>query len=265
MAAFPWGVYLVLLAASLLGAAAVLPYAFSLNRDQVEQSPLSRPQLVAANLLQSLVLAAVAAGLGLYLGAQIGLGAPVLEAALAGEPLWLLVQPWLPLAVVLGAGVGAVIVLLDWYVFRPRVPAALQARPDDMPLWMRLLAGLYGGINEEILTRLFAFTLIAWLLSRLFGTPDWVYWAANLGAALLFGLMHLPAAAGIVALDRVVVVRTLLLNGLGGLVFGWLYWQFGLLAAMLAHFSADVVLHGLWPGVVRRFLLRPPAAPPQIP
>jgi hypothetical protein len=41
------------------------------------------------------------------------------------------------------------------------------------------------------------------------------------------------------------VIRTLVLNGFAGLVFGWLYWRRGLLAAMIAHTSADVVLHVL--------------------
>jgi membrane protease YdiL (CAAX protease family) len=35
------------------------------------------------------------------------------------------------------------------------------------------------------------------------------------------------------------------LNSLAGLVFGWLYWRRGLKAAMVAHFSADLVLHVL--------------------
>lgn len=259
---YPWEVFWLLLAAGLLGGAAVLPYAFTLNRQQLADSPLSLPQLAAANLLQALVLTALSAGAGLYFAGQVGLGAPVLEAALAGQPWWPLVRPWLLLATGLGAASAALIALLDWFVFRPLVPPALQARPDDMALWKRLLASLYGGINEEILTRLFAFSLIAWLLSRLWDTPDWVFWAANLGAALLFGLFHLPSVAALVALNRVVVLRTLLLNTLGGLAFGWLYWQFGLLAAMLAHFTADLVLHGLWPWTVRRFLYRPPAVLP---
>jgi hypothetical protein len=38
---------------------------------------------------------------------------------------------------------------------------------------------------------------------------------------------------------------TELLNGIAGLVFGWLYWRNGLVAAMVAHTSADVVLHVL--------------------
>jgi membrane protease YdiL (CAAX protease family) len=62
-------------------------------------------------------------------------------------------------------------------------------------------------------------------------------------AALLLGAAHLPMAAALAPLTTVVIVRTMLLNSIGGLVFGWLYWRQGLLAAMVAHFSADVVLH----------------------
>ena len=35
---------------------------------------------------------------------------------------------------------------------------------------------------------------------------------------------------------------TSMIEKLAGIVFGWLYWRRGLLAAMLAHFSADIVL-----------------------
>ena len=68
-------------------------------------------------------------------------------------------------------------------------------------------------------------------------------WFALLVAAVLFGAGHLPAAAKIWPLDGVVIARTLLLNGIGGVAFGWLYWKRGLEAAMIAHFSADIVLH----------------------
>jgi membrane protease YdiL (CAAX protease family) len=37
--------------------------------------------------------------------------------------------------------------------------------------------------------------------------------------------------------------RTLLLNGIAGLVFGWFYVRHGLESAMLSHFCADLVLH----------------------
>jgi len=44
-----------------------------------------------------------------------------------------------------------------------------------------------------------------------------------------------------------VVTRAIVLNGLAGIVWGWLYWKSGLEAAMVSHFSADIVLHVIWP------------------
>ena len=41
------------------------------------------------------------------------------------------------------------------------------------------------------------------------------------------------------------MARALLLNGIGGVTFGWLYWKQGLEAAMVAHFTANVLVHGL--------------------
>jgi hypothetical protein len=40
-------------------------------------------------------------------------------------------------------------------------------------------------------------------------------------------------------------VRAILLNGVVGVATGYLYWRYGLEAAILAHFSADIVLHGI--------------------
>ena len=40
---------------------------------------------------------------------------------------------------------------------------------------------------------------------------------------------------------RLVVTSTFVLNGIGGLAFGWLFWTFGLESAMLAHFFADAI------------------------
>lgn len=42
------------------------------------------------------------------------------------------------------------------------------------------------------------------------------------------------------------MAHAMLGNGLGGLVFGWLYWKRGLVAA---HFATDVVLYVVAPAV----------------
>ena len=72
-----------------------------------------------------------------------------------------------------------------------------------------------------------------------------VFWIANILAAVLFGLGHLPTTSLLVALTPLVVTRAVILNGLIGIVCGWLYWKRGLESAMVAHFSADLVLHVL--------------------
>ena len=66
-------------------------------------------------------------------------------------------------------------------------------------------------------------------------------------AALVFGAAHLPAAFAIWGFGAANIARTLVLNGIAGLVFGALYWRRGLEHAMAAHFSADLVLHVIAP------------------
>jgi membrane protease YdiL (CAAX protease family) len=74
-----------------------------------------------------------------------------------------------------------------------------------------------------------------------------ILWTANILVALLFGLGHLPATATLVPLTSLVVIRAVVLNGPASLAFGYLYWAHGLESAMLAHFTADVVLHVIMP------------------
>ena len=72
--------------------------------------------------------------------------------------------------------------------------------------------------------------------------PVWAFWGANVIAAGLFGLGHLPATAALIPITGVVVVRAVVLNGTAALAFGWLFRRNGIETAMVAHFVADVVL-----------------------
>jgi membrane protease YdiL (CAAX protease family) len=67
-------------------------------------------------------------------------------------------------------------------------------------------------------------------------------WAAIVLAALLFGLAHLPALASIVEPTPLMIFRTVLLNALGGVVFGWLFWRHSLEVAMVSHAAFHVGL-----------------------
>src|SRR6185436_14797926 len=132
------------------------------------------------------------------------------------------------------------------YLFMPLQPAAIQTAGARIPRLYGFLASFYGGIAEEIITRLFLMSLLAWLIAKLQrGATGATYVAALLLAAALFAAGHLPAAAQITPLTAPVVVRVLALNGLAGVPFGILFWKRGLEHSMVAHFCADLVLHVL--------------------
>jgi membrane protease YdiL (CAAX protease family) len=130
---------------------------------------------------------------------------------------------------------------------RPLMPqeflAAVQASSSGLAT---LISGLlYGGIAEELLMRWGVMSFFAWVGWRIgqhgVGQPATVVvWLAILGAALLFGLAHLPAAAALAPLTPAFVLRTVLLNSAVGIVTGWLFWRRSLEAAMLAHMAVHV-------------------------
>jgi len=93
-------------------------------------------------------------------------------------------------------------------------------------------------------------SVLAWLGKFISHTPDGrpttaILWIANVLAAVLFGLGHLPATSALLPLTPLFVTRAIVLNGLLGVAFGYLYMTRGLESAMISHFSADIVLHVL--------------------
>ena len=226
-----------------LATAALFPYLLDLMPELRTKITVPLAVVVPAQALQGGVFLGALALLGLRMGHRAGLDAPWLRALVTRQPRPPV--PWVRCAV-LGVLAGLAIVGLS-LVLDPLLPPPLHALPKGgaSAAWKGLLASFYGGIGEEVLLRLFLMTLLVWLVARLRRRPPGaaLYWIAIAIAALLFGAGHLPAAAGLWPLTAIVVLRTLVLNGVAGLVFGWLYWRRGLEAAMCAHFCADLVLH----------------------
>ncbi|WP_175424258.1 CPBP family intramembrane glutamic endopeptidase [Haladaptatus sp. W1] len=140
-------------------------------------------------------------------------------------------------------------------MFNPLIVEAVvdpTSLPEVSPM-LGALASVGAGITEEMLFRLGLVTLLVWLGFRLGARIDderpatWLVWGAIVVVALAFGAAHLPATSEVFRLTPIVVARSLVLNGVGGVVFGWLYWRRGLLAALVAHFSTDIILHALVP------------------
>ena len=70
---------------------------------------------------------------------------------------------------------------------------------------------------------------------------------ANVLAASAFAAAHLPQVKAFYGLSTLMVLVVMIANGVPGVIFGWLFRRFGQISAMVAHFSADVVLHVIGP------------------
>ena len=254
-----WKIFFILLAAFAFGLFAITPYSLALQQNALANIKLPMPLavLIPIQLISQTLLFGIFIALGLFFASRIGLGTPILEAKLRGESVANKVYALLPISIILGIVASLLIIGLEVAVFQPALlqqlgdkANALNLRTAQPAAWKGFLASFYGGINEEILLRLIVMSFLAWLGKFISKTSEGkptntVFWIANILAAVLFGLGHLPATALLIPLTPLVIIRAIVLNGLAGIAFGWLYQTRGLESAMIAHFSADIVLHVL--------------------
>jgi hypothetical protein len=208
------------------------------------QAMPSRATLLIVSFLQSLVLLAIAAAAGTALAARSGLSAPFFESLAAGSPDLAGLSAQLSATLIWGLA-GVVPFLLIYYLFvRPRFDQPSLAILEGLRMRLGLASRiLYGGIYEEVLTRWGLMVLFAWPLTALFGQTTLAIWLAILLSGLLFGLGHMPTylAAGCKR-TPIFVFSVIFLNLWASLFFGYLFWQHGLAAAMMAH----MLFHLVW-------------------
>ena len=112
------------------------------------------------------------------------------------------------------------------------------------PLLIRLVVVVYSGVTEEVIYRLLIATAAGWIaylvLSRLTSEPrTFAQWVGILVAAFLFGLAHVGNLPDVPH----PVLRAVAVNGVAGLILGWLYWWRGLEMAIFTHMVAIAVLY----------------------
>ena len=263
-----WKVFFLLVSLIVPASFAIVPYA--IHQQNVS---FGWEMLVLDRLINSILPISLLGAIGLLLANRIGLGMPFTEAWVKREPVSYSFRGITAIAWISAVILVLLALFLHTVVFDPPLNALLEktgtALPEAtaMPPLYGFLASISAGITEETLFRLFGLSLIAWLGGLLFhdseGRPKLsVFWTANILFALAFGAAHLPTEAAMgLPLNPLVITSTLVLNGIGGLVFGWLFWTFGLESAILAHILADVLRHSLIPfitmqsGETTRYLL----------
>jgi len=245
-----WRRFAVLFAMGAAGIVSLVPTIVPAVRQQVESMPeiaMPVPLLVMLSLISPLALLAGGVALGIRCAPELGLVSLMDERVVTGRPVLPRLMADAPLAIALGAG-GGIIILVGDLAFRPWLGEAFVAFVEERPrdLALTLSGVLYGGITEELMVRWGVMSLLVWILWRVVArksgsAPDWAFRMGIVFAALLFGIGHLPAMAAAVPLTDALMVRTVALNALGGLVFGWLFWRRNLEAAMISHATFHVV------------------------
>lgn len=228
----------------LLGLPGVWSMAWSMGQ-HMHGSTLPQWMLPVIGGLQSSLLLAAAVFFGAWVAPRVGLGAPLLMAWLNGQRIGpLLLSLWLP-------AVGGGVLGAAWMVsLAMLVPDVLMASDPvlTLPLWIKLL---YGGISAELLLHWGMMSMLLFALWRLMqpqgGAPrPWLVAVAVLLSALLFALSSLPSAVALLGgLTPQVLHFVVWGNTVLGLLTGYIYWRYGLEAAVVTHLLALAFSHGL--------------------
>jgi hypothetical protein len=206
-------------------------------------------------VLQSIVFLSLItiplAGIGLWLGRKIDLGAKLLESFLQKQPDALnKLYKDAGIASVLGLLMGAVLILIRIST-EPYLPAELPTF-GHRGILGGLLVSAGAAVGEEVWFRLGLMTILLWIVTRIAGHEKIrasVAWPVIIIVSIGFGLGHLPQLMSYGAGSPFAVWGTILGNSMVGTLYGWCYWRRSLTAAVIAHFSVDLVIH-VFPAIV---------------
>lgn len=207
-----------------IGVFAFLPAILRLVEILQPKNMLPIPTLLAAAGIQNTLIVALAAVVGVFTASVSQLKSPLAEAYLNHSSLWSALRPQL----LPGISFGLLGSLLAGFL-SPSFMAYLRT----LPFYSRIF---YGGFTEEILVRWGLMSFLAWLYWRTFQkkkgvTSSFGIYLAIGVSELIFVVLHFPVLNLIVA-DPLPVSGVILLVSLP---WGWLFWKWGLEAAILAH------------------------------
>lgn len=246
-----WLEYGILLAAGLAGYEMKKPFGLLLHRIMDVANPPAHSLIgIASNQgLQILVIVALAC----LVHRRTSLpAAPWLERVVYGEHRGERIRVWVPgllgaLATLLLGG-AILFVAGRFGIVRPLTTrvhtAGLSHAIADRLALLYPPAAVGAALSEEVMYRFGLFTILAWLISRV--VPARGRWKiAGLGIALVvqalvFGLAHVQEGitqlpVGGMAVQVIVAPQTW-----AGLVFGYLYMEYGLETSIVAHASTDL-------------------------
>ncbi|CEK11877.1 CPBP family glutamic-type intramembrane protease [Legionella hackeliae] len=231
-----WPLVIVLIGLSLPGVLIAVPRLINLLLPDNSEELKKRVSRLAMG--QTLFMVLLMTFAGSVLSTKTGLNASLLDNLLQGKAVFTQIQDML-LPIFLTTAGGLLVFLVLYYGIAGSI---LDEKTFQTMRKVRVILGidgciLYGGVVEEIIARwglLNVLTFFAILFSR--SQSPFVYWSAILLSGFVIALGQLPAylAAGCQS-SRRFIYSMVLLNIWQSILFGWLFWQFGLVAAITAH------------------------------
>ena len=201
---------------------------------------------VIISTLPNFLVAVICTFFGYVIAEKVGLMKPL---KFEKNPL-IITAIW---AVIGGVVIFGLDMLFPLFITQPEALYMEDATATLLTPLAWVAALLYGGIVEELMLRLFMMSLVALIVWKLFfkkhereNVPVVVFVIANVLAAFLFGVGHLPGLfASFEGITAGFVIRTILLNMIGGVIFGELYRKYGLQYAIIAHAGFHVVIKSI--------------------
>jgi hypothetical protein len=239
---FNWNLFLILVGISLPGMVIVIPGTLKSIENIIEKNHggdvPNRLVLYILSTVQTLVLISVSSAVGTKLAPIVGFGAPFFEGLAQGELVWNSFYKQLLPAIFYGLPAAALFLSIYYLFYRPRLDKTTVVNMEELRNNIGIVGRvLYGGIVEEVLTRWGLLILFIWVFKLIFNVVNpLTIWFSIVISGILFALGHLPSYLGAGCKSTPLFISLMLtLNLMASLIFGWLFWQYGLLAAMLAH------------------------------
>lgn len=206
----------------------------------------SSEMLALFTIIPTFILLIIALVIGFFIAHKVDLKSAIIHpnAREKSNSEWM---KGIQLAIIVGLIGGVVLRGFD-YLLQSFLPQAVIDLLQPYNILEFILALLYGGIVEELLMRFGFMSLLVFALWKLFDRKsakpsNWIFILAISVAALIFALGHYGPTALATEMTPFIWFRMILLNGLPGFFFGWLYWKHTLELAILAHMVTHVVAH----------------------
>ena len=161
---------------------------------------------------------------------------------------------WPAASLGLGLLVGLLLLGVIRLAIEPNVPAAGAriAEAAALPVWRRVVIIYVAAVGEELVFRLILLSVVTGVTMRFLRRANCVpsrgvVWGSIGLSAFVFAAVHLPAWSAVGPLSFGLALTVMTLNGLGGVVFGYVFVTRGIVAAMWAHAGADCAIQLIGP------------------